>query len=157
MPRIFVGETSVGCGLELAASHRYGLPMDPALERALKAALSQRPEVRLAFLFGSEARGMASSSSDIDLAALAPGADLLELSRELGLLLGREVEVLDLSAVTIPLLDEILRDGIVVGEAEPGLEARFRSHALASLEIDRPFYARMRDAWLKRLAARGAR
>ena len=130
--------------------------MDSALERTLRTALAQHSAVRLAFVFGSQARGGASASSDIDLAVDAPGADLLELARELGLLLEREVDLLDLSAVTIPLLDEIIRDGIVVRESEPGREARFRSHALATLEIDRPFYARMRDAWLARIAKRGA-
>jgi hypothetical protein len=78
------------------------------------------------------------------------------LGADLSAKLGREVDIASLdSAVSIPLLEEVLRDGIVLHEREEGDAALFRSRALATLETDRPWFARMRDAWLRRVAERG--
>jgi hypothetical protein len=56
---------------------------------------------------------------------------------------------------TIPLLEELIAHGKVVHESSPGAAARWRFHSLLQLETDRPWYARMRDAWLARVAERG--
>jgi hypothetical protein len=42
-----------------------------------------------------------------------------------------------------------------VHERRRGTAATWRAHALADLETDAPWFARMRDAWLARVAARG--
>lgn len=47
-------------------------------------------------MFGSEARGSATSDSDVDIAVEAPDVDLLELRAQLVDRLNREVDVLDL-------------------------------------------------------------
>jgi len=125
------------------------------IEGALRAALRPRGDVRLALLFGSQARGEAQASSDIDLAVWAPGVDLLELGAELSTALRQEVDIASLEAPTIPLLEQLIRESIVVHEAIDGTAATWRSRALASLETDRPWYARMRDAWLRRVAEQG--
>jgi uncharacterized protein len=123
--------------------------------RALQSALSGRSDVIVALLFGSWARGVARGDSDVDVAIVAPGVDWLTIKAELTAKLGREVDVAPLETAGILLLEEVLRDGIVVHEAYPGAAAIFRSRALATLETDRPWFARMRDAWLRRVAEKG--
>lgn len=113
--------------------------------------------MRVAILFGSEARNEAGPSSDVDLAVLGDGLDLFALGAELALVIGREVDVVDLRDVSIPLAEELVRDGIVVHEGVPGAGALWRSRTLATLETDRPWFARMRDAYLARLATEGPR
>jgi predicted nucleotidyltransferase len=126
-----------------------------SLTRALETVLRSRAEVKLALLFGSRARGTAGPTSDLDLAVLAPHADLLEIAAALGHATGEVVDVISLADPGVPLLDELLRDGIPVYEWRPGVYAQWRSHTLADLEIDRPWYERMRDAWLERVADKG--
>ena len=109
----------------------------------------------MALLFGSVARDTAGQKSDVDVAVDEAGADLPQLSAELTQAVGREVQIVTLGDAGVPLLEEILRDGIVVYERTPHAAASWRSHTIADLEIDRPWYARMRDAWLRRVAERG--
>jgi predicted nucleotidyltransferase len=119
----------------------------------LKSALASRTDVRLAVLFGSRARGTAHEGSDVDVAIDAPGTDDTELSVALGDALGCEVDVVSPYTDSIPLLHSIVRDGVVVHEARRGAGALWRSHALATLETDLPWFRRMADAMLVRLAA----
>lgn len=126
-----------------------------AIASRLSAVLRERSEVQLALLFGSQARGSARAASDVDLAVLAHGADLMALAADLARDLGVEVDVVSLEDPAIPLVEELVRDGIVVHEGQPGAGASWRSFALATLETDRPWYARMRDAWLRRVARQG--
>jgi len=119
---------------------------------ALRRALHGRTDVRVAVLFGSRARGTARPDSDVDVAVLGSTVDSFELARELALAVGAEVDVVNLFDPGVPLLESIIRDGIVVHEGERGAGALWRSRALATLETDRPGFARMRDAWLRRVA-----
>lgn len=121
----------------------------------IRETLRDRDDVRVALLFGSHARGTARLDSDVDIAVDAPDTDLLELAGQLTLSLDREVDIVSLQDPGVPLLEALVRDGIVVHESARGDGARWRSHALTTLETDRPWYARMRDAWLARVAARG--
>ena len=131
--------------------------MVPAKEIAdrLRHALTGRGDVRVAVLFGSEACGTAHAGSDVDVAVDAPEADILELTAMLSEALSREVNVVSLEDATIPLLEQLVRDGIVVHEGYRGAGALWRSRTLATLETDRPWFARMRDAWLARVRERG--
>ena len=122
------------------------------LAEALRQSLAGRPQVLLAILFGSEARGTARAESDVDVAVLAPGADLTRLEADLTHALGREIQVVSLEATSLPLLHAIVRDGIVVYQRRPIDEARWRAHALSELDTDWPSWQRMRDAVLARLA-----
>ncbi len=123
--------------------------------QALRGALAGRSEVRLALLFGSTARGEATESSDVDVAVLAPGACLLELAHELSRAVGRDVDVISLEYPGVPMLEQLVRDSVVVYEGTRGAAANWRSATLLGLELDRPWYRRMRDAWLRRVAERG--
>jgi predicted nucleotidyltransferase len=125
------------------------------LVERIREAVRRRGGVRLAVLFGSRARGDAEDGSDVDLAVDAPGVDLLALADALGRELGLEVDVVTLDDPGVPLLDELVRDGVLAYEATRGRWAAWRSFALATLETDRPWHARMRDAWLLRVAREG--
>ena len=121
----------------------------------VKRVLASRDDVELGMLFGSTARGSATSHSDLDVAVLGQHADLMAISAALARELGRDVQVVRLEDVSIPLLESIVDDGLVAYEKTHGVSASWRSRALMDLEIDRPWYARQRDAWLKRVAERG--
>jgi len=128
---------------------------DPALQE-IRRALQGRTDVRLAIVFGSRARGTARPESDLDIAVRAPGVDLFQLGAERSRATGLEVDVVSLDDLGIPLLARVVQDGVDVHEASPGGLAVWRAHALIDLETDRPWFARMRDAWLARVASRGA-
>ena len=123
---------------------------------ALQRAFPRTRGVRIGLLFGSVARGTATEQSDVDVAVeLDPGADVLEIAAELSREVGREVQVVALNDPGVPLLEELVRDAITVYEATPYAATRWRVRALIDLDTDGPWYARMRDAWLKRVAERG--
>src|SRR5215510_2137116 len=127
---------------------------DPAIQ-AIREVLRGRTDVRLAVVFGSRARGTATPASDVDVGVHAPGIDLLALASDLSRGTGLEVDVVALDDVGVPLLARIVQEGVGVHEARPGALATWRARALADLETDRPWLARMRDAWLARVASRG--
>lgn len=126
-----------------------------ALIRSLAQQLRGRDDLRLVLLFGSRARGTERPDSDVDLAVWAPGADLVGLAANLSGELGLDVEVLSLSDPDIPLLREIVDHGILVHEGAPGAQGSWRARALSILDLDGPWFARMRDAWLRRVADEG--
>lgn len=117
--------------------------------------MARERDVRLALLFGSWARGDADERSDVDLAVDGLNLDLLALSGRLSARLGREVDVVSLASPSIPLLEQLVADSVVVHEDAHGRAAQWRTAALLQLEIDRPWYRRMRDAWLSRVARQG--
>jgi predicted nucleotidyltransferase len=125
---------------------------DPTVE-LLRKALSGHKGIRLALLFGSRARGQARPDSDADVAVLGENLDLLELAADLSGAAKVEVDVVDLKDPGFPLLNAVLRDGIVLREGERGAAAAWWSRALLQAETDRPGYERMRDSYLRKLAA----
>ena len=125
------------------------------VQEILRDVFAHHESVEVALLFGSHARGSARPDSDVDVAVLGRGMDRLAIAAALSARVRREVDVVDLADPSIPLLEELVRDAIVVHEASPGAAALWRSRVLAQLETDRPWYARMRDAWLARVAERG--
>jgi predicted nucleotidyltransferase len=124
-----------------------------ALVATLREALRGRQDVHLAVLFGSRARGRARPDSDVDLAVLGENLDLLALARDLSLATRHEVDIVDLGRdLGYPLLNAIARDAVWVHQGRPGAGGRWLSRTLTRLETDRPWYERMRDAYLKKLA-----
>jgi len=67
------------------------------------------------------------------------------------------VDLVSLEDPGFALLEELIRDSVLIYEAAAGIAARWRSHALSELDLDRPGFERMRDAWLARVASRGLR
>ncbi len=120
---------------------------------ALSQALENRQDVQLALLFGSRARDCARPGSDVDVAVEAPGVDLWTLAADLSQAAGLEVDTVDLREAGYPLLKSVLRDGLLVHQGLKGTWASWRSQAIARVELDRPWFERMRDGFLRKLAA----
>jgi len=135
------------------------MPADPQLVASLRPVLARHPELRLALLFGSRARGVAGPAADLDLAvevARGEALDRLGLMAELASATGLDVDVVDVTPgrrVGYPLLAALVRDAVVVYEGRPHAEAEFRTRALLETSLDRPWYERMRNAYLDRLAS----
>lgn len=127
----------------------------PILLETLRRVLQGRRDVQIALLFGSRARGDARPASDVDVAVHAPGADLFALAAALSQVTELEVDVVELGDASVPLLARVLREGIPVYEGARGQLAAWRARALADLETDGPWFARMRDAWLAKVARDG--
>jgi predicted nucleotidyltransferase len=119
----------------------------------LREVLKGREDIQLAVLFGSQARGKARPDSDLDLGVLGDQLDTLSLARDLSLVTDLEVDVVDLGQdLGYPLLNAIVRDAIFVHQGRPNAGGRWLSNSLLQLELDRPWYERMRNAYLKSLA-----
>jgi len=120
----------------------------------LRGALGALPEVRLAVLFGSRARGRAGRQSDVDLLVdLQPDTDATR--RRVQSALGRAVRgELDLvhAADGKPLLRfEIARDGVLILEREPGAWTDFKTRAMLDWWDWAPYARRINAAAVKRL------
>jgi predicted nucleotidyltransferase len=109
----------------------------------------------LALLFGSFARGEQRADSDIDVAVSGASLDPLELAAVAARATGRDVHVVRLHEAPIPLLESLIDDGVVLCEGYAGAAASWRARVLADLELDRPWYARQRDAWLRQVQEQG--
>jgi predicted nucleotidyltransferase len=92
-----------------------------ALTEKLRAALDSRPEIRDAYLFGSQARGDSHARSDVDVAVFVdeqalrtPGYGYeAELGAELQAALGRsDVDLVVLNRAPPLLYYRVLRDGV---------------------------------------------
>lgn len=101
---------------------------------AIRQALEAVPEVRLAVLFGSTARGTARRGSDLDIGvSLAdcpadPYGNALAVSLER--LTGRTVDLILLDSAPPLLRFEISRDGLLLVEREAHAWSTFRAHAM---------------------------
>src|SRR5215216_5629559 len=101
--------------------------------------LATTPGVTLALVFGSVARGKARPDSDLDVAVLGSAVDPLDLVAAISTKVRRDVHVVRLDEASIPMLEAIIADGVVVHEARPGAAASWRARTLADLELDRPW------------------
>jgi uncharacterized protein len=107
------------------------------------------------YLFGSQARGDATPDSDLDLAILAQSqldpVDRWKLQEDLASLAHRNVDLVDLRQASTVMRIEVLRDSVLLLDAQPTPRAVFETFALAS-------YARLneeRGAILADATARG--
>jgi len=93
------------------------------------------PEIQGVWLFGSFARGQATTASDLDLAVLGPrpfdAVALFDLGLTLGVLARRDVDLVDLRRAPVVLQKEILTGGKLVADDCPGACERFTADALA--------------------------
>ncbi len=122
------------------------------LIETLRGVLENRRDVHLALLFGSTARGCARPNSDVDVAVEAPEVDLGTLAADLSQAVGLEVDVVDLRDTGYPLVKALLRDHHLIHQGEKGALGSWRSQAISQVELDRPWFERMRDGFLRKLA-----
>lgn len=133
----------------------YETPSEPSLREKLGAALRGRADVRLALLFGSQARGTGRPDSDVDIAVDALGVDTLSLAAELRVVVGRDVQVVELHDAGYALMQALLRDSVVLHQGQAGASGEWTTRMLTLVELDGPLHDRMNRAFLKRLQKRG--
>jgi uncharacterized protein len=107
----------------------------------LTQALSARPEILFAYLFGSVAKGTASNNSDVDVAVfLDSTVELCEegfgylsvLTEELSALLSTRVDLVILNSAKIVLKHQVLKNGLLLHTKSN--EARRTFHELTIRE-----------------------
>lgn len=110
----------------------------------------------LIMLFGSSVNGRLRADSDVDLAYLSdrekPAYDLFMLSQQIAGLLGRDVHLLDLNQVSTVMQAQVVANGKVILDREPGRRKEFFILALKK-------YARLneeRAAILAKIKERGS-
>lgn len=126
------------------------------LTRDLTKLLAAGPRLRLAFLFGSMARGTDRPGSDLDVAILPleadlPLADELALQARLALWAKREVDLVRLDHCTPALRYRVAREGIALLGEHRDLSA-FRARAGIEHEELSPLVARASELFRRRLA-----
>ena len=131
-----------------------------ALEAPLIKALEEFPEVELAVIFGSTARGEATRGSDVDVGVQLKDKSLQVLSRMEVLLaraVGREVDVVPMDESPPLLRFEIARDGKLLVERKPHAWADFRARAMVDWWDWAPLARRIHSAAASRLKERMGR
>jgi len=96
-----------------------------AIDDVTKSILTGDSSVELALIFGSMAKGSGHPQSDVDIALAGryplPPEKLVDLATRLTLALGREVDLVDLNAVSSAILREALTNGRVLLNKNPEL------------------------------------
>jgi len=133
-----------------AAEQRYLEEHWPILSR-LREVLRTEPNVRLAVLFGSTARGQDGPDSDVDIVVELRDPDhfrLIELEDRLGNRIGRRVDLIRMSdAADEPgLMSEVLIDGRVVIDRERRWPDVARQRGRYAERAERDGVARTRSA-----------
>ena len=123
-------------------------------------ALADRPEVRLAYLFGSRGRGDEGPTSDYDVAVLldselaaTEGWRVIarlqsDLTRDLGT---DDVDLVDLATAPLPLAFRVLRDGRRLLERDPIEGVRYEADIASRWGDFEPWLKRYNDVARDRL------
>jgi len=112
------------------------------------------PELKLAVLFGSTARGEARPRSDVDLGVLLETytPDLrFKVEAELGRAAGRAVDVILLDDAPPLLRFEIARDGVLLFQREDHLWTDFKARAMVDWWDWAPTYRKILAGVTRRL------
>ncbi len=103
------------------------------LVEVLRHRAAELPEVRLAVLFGSTARGKATRRSDVDLGvSVDPNTPAVrfKVQSELERAAGRSVDIVFLEDAPPLLRFEISKDGVLLFQRQDDLWSRFKERAL---------------------------
>lgn len=137
----------------MAPSTRLPEEVEARLQRQAAAC----PELKLAVLFGSHARGAARSNSDVDLGLLLDpySADLrFRVEAGLGRAAGRPVDVVLLDDAPPLLRFEIARDGKLLFQREDHLWTDFKAKAMVDWWDWAPTHRMIAAGVVKRLRER---
>jgi predicted nucleotidyltransferase len=128
---------------------------EAALAQALRGALEAEPAIRLAYLFGSYARGEAGPTSDVDVALLGDRPvdmmDLGAIGAQLGTVAGRRVDVVDLRSAPPLLCRQVVAEGEPLLVRDPLLRFDFEQEAVRRCEDTRPLRAQQQELLRERL------
>lgn len=134
-----------------------GYPFDQVREY-----FSGRGDVDLVLVYGSFARGTAGKHSDVDIAIAGPMPisldDKMSMQAGLSIVLGRELDIVDLVRAEGIFLHRIVSEGAVVLETAPSGRAAYEKYLKRALYFNAdyyPVYARDQKLRLKRLYAGG--
>jgi predicted nucleotidyltransferase len=130
-----------------------------ALVQALRGVLEGDPAIRLAYLFGSCARGDFGPTSDVDVALLgAQPFDLMDLAAigaQLGQAVDRRADVVDLRCAPPLLRRQVVAEGELLLVREPLLKFDFEQESVRRCEDTRPLRAQQQRLLRERLAHGG--
>lgn len=122
---------------------------------AVSTVLAAHPDIHLAILFGSAAKGALRHDSDVDVAVLAAGrldvGRKAELIGELAAATGRPVDLIDLRTVGEPLLGQILHHGLRLQGSDDDYAELLRRHMFDAedfLPYVQRILAERRRAWI---------
>ena len=130
------------------------------LVEKLRGQIRNRPELRMAILFGSTARGTDRPGSDVDLGiVLDPYSPEVrfDIEAQLGRAARRPVHVILLDEAPPLLRFEITRDGALLFEREKGLWTHFKAKAMIDWYDWAPIARRINAGVIGRLKDRVAR
>jgi len=120
--------------------------------RAIARVVADDPTVELAVLFGSTARGTATSSSDLDVGVMGPSPERLPpLAVALSRAAGREVDLISLDTAPPLLRFEVAREGTALFERHPHRWSDFRARAMVDWWDWAPYARRFATAAARRL------
>ena len=121
----------------------------------LAAALTADPDVQLAVVFGSAARGALHRRSDLDIGVmgLRSTTRLAALAVTLARIAGREVDLIQLETAPPLLRFEIARDGAVLAARAPHLWPDFQARAMVDWWEWAPLARRFAAAAMARLGS----
>jgi predicted nucleotidyltransferase len=122
----------------------------------VKNVLARHPDIQLAYLFGSVARGTARPDSDLDIAVqmtIPLGSSVrIKLVEDLAVATGRPVDLIDLRTAGEPPLGQILKHGQRIVGDDANHVALVRRHVF-NMEDFVPYVQRMlderRQAWTR--------
>lgn len=90
-------------------------PKLKSIDEELRGVLVDFPQITLAILFGSVAKGTADAQSDLDLGVIASrpfdAAEKIQIIEALAAATGRPIDLVDLSPAPEPLLGQVLKHG----------------------------------------------
>lgn len=126
------------------------------LDQKLVSALGAYPDIRLAILFGSNARGTARFDSDLDVGVAArqplPAELRMRLIGDFAELAGRPVDLVDLQAAGIPILTQVLTTGRLILCADTSVYAELMKRVVFEQADFMPLRARLleerRRSWI---------
>jgi uncharacterized protein len=123
----------------------YNEPMQRFLD-SIEEVLSRYQDIKLCIIFGSIAKGRASSNSDLDIAVAAeqPLASerYLDLIGAFSTATNREIDLVDLMTATGLILKQALSTGIIVRNSNKALYARLISRMLFNQADMMPYFDR---------------
>ncbi|EHK02269.1 nucleotidyltransferase [Candidatus Haloredivivus sp. G17] len=130
-----------------------------SIREDLKKIFEERPEVELAYLYGSVARGEANKLSDIDLAVyLEKGCDSgsvrMELVSEIASLID-DFDLVILNEARPLMAYNIVKDGIILFEESPTMKAEIESNIVRRYLDMKPYLLRHAEEMLNKFAEEG--
>jgi uncharacterized protein len=124
--------------------------------QSLRKVIDAEPKIRVAYLFGSCARGDSGPTSDVDVALLAGQPidlmDLAAIGARIRTVVDRPVDVVDLRSAPPLLCRQVVAEGELLLVKDPLLRFDFEQEAVRRCEDTRPLRAQQQQLLREGLA-----